>query len=88
MVDSDFDVLSLDLPPIDTMFNLSPSPATKAMICDENFAVPFLTLDSVVPPVPIDTPMEILPPLLPTLDMSLISSALDQAPCYHVASPF
>ena len=55
MVASDSDVLSLDLPPIDTMFNLSPSPATKAMICDETTAVPFLTLDPVVPPDPIDT---------------------------------
>ena len=58
------------------------------MVCDDTIAVPFLTLNPVVPPDPIDTPMETLPPLLPTPDMSFISLAPHQAPCYQVASPF
>ena len=80
MVNSDSDVLSLDMPPIDTMFNLSLSPPTKAMICDETTAVPIFTLDLVVPRDPIDTSTDILLPLHPTPDMYFISSDPDQAP--------
>ena len=88
MVTDDSDLLSADLPPIDSMFNLSLSPATKAMPRDYTSAVPFLTLDHVVPSDPIDTHMETQPPLLPNPDMTCFSSASDQVPRYHVASLF
>lgn len=88
MVDTDFDSLSLDLPLIDSMFNISSSPASKAMICDDTSPVPFLTLDRVILLDPLDTPLETLPPLQPTPEMFFNSIAPDQAPCYHLASPY
>lgn len=56
MIDSDTEIL--ELPFIDTILNLSPSPATKVMVFDETIAVSFLTLDPVLPPNPIKIPME------------------------------
>lgn len=66
------------------MFNLSPSPAIKAMICDDTSEVHFLTLDHVVPldpidgfmetkPPPLHIPMETQPPVLLTPNMTFMS---------------